>query len=60
MCLQGGLLGRSAPYESNYIHHDFLQFEKQHSQYKANLSSIVLLQHYCEEYFIPLTVVKPL
>jgi len=29
-------------YESNFIHHDFLQFKKQHSQNKAILSFIVL------------------
>jgi len=61
---RGGSRGGDAPppktYESNYIHRDFLQFENQHSQYKANLSSIVLLQQYCEGHFIPLTVVKPL
>jgi len=26
-------------YESNFIHHDFAQFEKQHSRYKAILPS---------------------
>jgi len=33
---------------------------KQHSRYKAMLSSIVLSQQSCEVYFIPLTVAKPL
>jgi len=47
-------------YESNNIYHDFLQFGKQYSRYKAILSSIVLLQQFCEGYFISLTVVKPL
>jgi len=28
--------------ERNYIHHDFVQFGKQHSRHKAILSSIVL------------------
>jgi len=45
--------------ESNFIHHDFLLFGKQHSRYKAILSSIVLSQHFCEVNFIPLTVAKP-
>jgi len=46
-------------YESNFIHHDFLQFEKQHLRYKAILPSIVLSQQFCEVYFISLTVVNP-
>jgi len=29
-------------YESNFIHHDFVQFGRQHSQYKANLASSVI------------------
>jgi len=44
--------------ESTYIHHVFLQFGKLHSRYKVILSSTVLLQQYCERYFIPLTVAK--
>jgi len=47
-------------YESNLIHHDFVEFGKQHSRYKAILSSIVLSQQCCEVYFISLTVMKPL
>jgi len=47
-------------YKSNFIHNDFLQFGKQHSRYKANLSSIVSSQQCCEIYFIPLIVAKPL
>jgi len=38
-------------YESNVIHHDFVQFEKQHSRYKAIFPSIVLSQRCCEVYF---------
>ena len=58
-------LGRSPPppkktYESNLIHHDFLQFEKQHSRCKAILPSIVLSQKCCEIYVISLAVAKPL
>jgi len=47
-------------YESNFIHHNFVQFGKQHSRYKAILSSIFLSKQCCEAYFIPLTVVKTL
>jgi len=35
-------------YASNYIHHNFVQFGKQHSWYKAILSSTVLSQQCCE------------
>jgi len=35
-------------YESTFIHHDFVQFGKQHSRYKAILSSIVFAQQCCE------------
>ena len=54
--------GHSPPttYESNLIHHDFVEFGKQHSRYNAILSSIVLSQQCCEVYFISLTVMKPL
>ena len=31
-------------YESNFFHHDFVQFGEQHSRYKAILTSIVLPQ----------------
>jgi len=27
-------------YENNFIHHNFVQYEKQHSRYKAIVSSI--------------------
>jgi len=40
----GGAIGAIASpktYESNFIHHDFVQFGKQHSRYKAILPSIV-------------------
>jgi len=47
-------------YESNFIHHDFVQFKKQHLRLKAILSSTVLSQQCCEVYFISLTVAKPL
>jgi len=43
----------------NFIHHDCVQFGKQHSQYKAILSSIVLSRQCCEVYFISLTVGNP-
>ena len=58
----GGKIGAIAPpktYESNFIHREFLLFGKQHSRYRAILLSIVLPQQFCEEYFIPLTVAKP-
>jgi len=58
-----GEIGAIAPpktYESNFIHHDFVQFGKQHSRYKVILSSIILSQQCCEVYFISLTVTKPL
>jgi len=57
-----GSIGTSAPAEaceSNYIQHDFLQSGKQHSRYKAILSSIILSQQLCKVYFVPLTVAKP-
>jgi len=42
--IQGGDWDDRAPktIESDYIHHDFVQFGKQHSRYKAILSSTVL------------------
>jgi len=39
-------------YEINFIHHDFVQFGKQHSRYKAILPSIILSQQCCEVCFI--------
>jgi len=57
---QGADIGQSSPttYESNFIHHDFVQFGKQHSWYKAILLSSILSQQCCEAYFIFLTVAK--
>ena len=52
-------IGAVAPpktYESNFFYHDFAQFGKQHSRYKAILPSTALSQHCCEVYFISLTV----
>jgi len=57
----GGAIGAIAPpktYESNFFHYDFVQFGKQHSRYKAILSSIVLSQQFCEVCFISLTIVN--
>ena len=57
--LMSGSLRADRPhktYESNFMHHDFAQFGKQHSRYKAILPSIVLSQQCCEAYFIPRTV----
>jgi len=42
-----GAIASPIIYESNFIHHDFLQFGKQHSRYKVILSSIVLSQQFC-------------
>jgi len=42
---KGGAIGEIAPlksYESNFVHHDFVQLRKKHSQFKAILTSIVL------------------
>jgi len=58
-----GAIGAIVPpkiYENNFILYDFLQLGKQHSRYKAILSSIVLSQQCCKVYFIPLAVTKPL
>ena len=46
-------------YESNFIHHDSVEFGKQHSRYKAILSSTDLSQQCCKVYFISVTVVNP-
>jgi len=58
----GGAIGAIPPetYERNFIRHDFVQYGKQHSRYKAMLSSIVLSQQCCKAYFTSLTVAKPL
>jgi len=56
---RGGSRGAIAAhkiYESNFIHHDFLQLGKQHSRHKAILSFVVLSQQCCEVYFILLTI----
>jgi len=65
MCatVQGRIQMAIAPsktYENNYIHHNFVQLRKQHSRYKATLSSIILSQQCCEAYLISLAVAKPL
>jgi len=60
--IQGRASGAIAPaktYESNFIHHDNLQFGKQYSRYKDILPSTVLSQQRCEIYFISLAVVNP-
>jgi len=57
-----GAIGAIAPlktYESNFIHHDFAQFRKEHSRYKAILPSIVLSQQCCEVCFTSRAVVNP-
>ena len=48
---QGSVCGDLPPktYESNFIHHNFLQFGEEHSWYKAILSSIILSQQCCEQ-----------
>jgi len=40
--------------ESNFVHHNFVQFGKQNSQIKAILSSIILSQQRCEANYISL------
>ena len=52
-----GAIASPKTYESNFIHHDFVQFGKQSSQFKAILPSIVLSQQCCDAYFTSLTVV---
>jgi len=51
------VIARPQTYESYFVHHDFLQFGKEHSQFKAILPSIVLSQQCCDVYFISLTAV---
>jgi len=53
-----GAIAPAKTYESNFFHHGFVQFGKQHSRYKAILSSTVLSQQCCEVYLISLTVVN--
>jgi len=43
-----GAIAPSKTYESKFVHHNFAQLEKQHSQYKVILSSIVLSQQCCD------------
>jgi len=53
--IHGGAIATLKPY---FIHHDIVQFGKQHSRCKAILSSTVLSQQFCKVYFISLTVAK--
>jgi len=46
--------------ESDFIHHNFLQFRKKHSRYKIIRSSTVLSKQCCGVHLNTLTVVKPL
>ena len=58
----GGAISAIAPletYESNFIHHDFVQCRNEHWRYKVILPSTVLSQQCCEVCFIFLTVVNP-
>jgi len=57
----GGDWGDCPPknYESNFIHHDFVQFRKNYLRYKAILPSIVLSEQCCGVYFISLKAVNP-
>jgi len=54
----GGAIAPPKIYERIVFHHDFVQFGKQHSRYKAVLPSVVLSQQCCEVYLISLTVVN--
>jgi len=45
-------------YESNFIHHNFVQFGKQHLRHEAILSSNVSPQQGCKVHFISLAVAK--
>jgi len=53
-----GAIDPSKTYESNLIHHNLVQFGKQHSRYTAISSYIILSQQFREVYFISLTVAK--
>jgi len=58
--IQRGAIAPLKMYGSNFFHHDFKQFGKQQSQYKAILPLIVLLQKCsCIGYFLSLTVMNP-
>jgi len=53
--IQGRAIGSIVPpktYESKFIHHNFVQFGKQHLRLKTILSSIFLSQQFCEAYYI--------
>jgi len=57
--IQGVAVGSIAPpttCESNFVHHDFVQFGKEHSRYKVILPPTGLSEQGCKEYFISLTV----
>jgi len=55
---RGGRLGLAPPkiYESNFIHHNFVQFGKQNSRIKTISSFTILLQQCCGANYISLTV----
>jgi len=61
-CRGGSRMGAIAPQKPMKVtlFTMVLQIGKQHSRYKAILSSTVLSQQCCEVYFIPLTVAKTL
>jgi len=46
-------------YGNKFIHHDFVQFGKQHSRHKGILLSVLVSQQTSEVYFISLAVVNP-
>jgi len=55
---ESGTIAPPKTYESNFFHHNFVQFGKKRSRYKAMLTSIVLSKQCCEGYFMSLTVVN--
>jgi len=60
--IQGRAIGAIFPpknYGSNFIHHDFVQFRKQHTRCKTILPSTVLLQQNCEVHVISSTIENP-
>jgi len=57
--IQWGCIATLKTYESNFIHHDFIQSCKKHSRYNVILLPIVLSQQFCEVYFISLTIANP-
>ena len=57
---RGGDCPPPKTYESSFVHHYFVQFEKQHLRIRSFCGwSIVLSQLCCEAHFISLTVVDP-